>query len=334
MHFSIYIYIIKSEHYGFSYYLSNKGDKCMGEVIYIQIKQEDGYKTKVTHYICPDKPKASILILHGMAEHQNRYQHFAKYLISAGYDVFCYDHRGHGKDKLIKELGYFASDNGHELVIQDAITVSKYIEENNRCNKFILLGHSMGSIIARNVIQSYDHYNGVILSGTTYPTNFMLHFGLTLANLTKRLKGPKKLSPFLNNLFFGNKFYTSLSKRTVYDWLTRSNPIVGAYINDPYCGFVCTTSFYYDLLTLTYNASNVKLITNTKKDLPFYIISGDHDPVSSYGKEIKKYLNVLNELGFNNISSKLYPNCRHEILNELNREEVYSDITNWISKRL
>ena len=306
----------------------------MGEVVYIQIKQQDEYKTKVTHFICPEKPKASILILHGMAEHQNRYQHFAKYLTSSGYDVFCYDHRGHGKDKLIKELGYFASDNGYELVTQDAIAVSKYIEENNRSDKFFLLGHSMGSLIARNIIQSYDNYTGVILSGTTYPADYMLHLGLTLAYLIKRVKGPKKLSPFMNNLLFGNKYYTSISKRTVFDWLTRSNPIVGAYIHDPYCGFICTTSFYHDLLTLTYNASNIKLITKTKKNLPMFIISGENDPVSSYGKEIKKYLKVLNELEFHNVSSKLYPNCRHEILNELNREEVYTDITNWISKRI
>jgi len=306
----------------------------MGEVVYIQIKQEDGYITRLTRYVCPQKPKASILILHGMSEHQLRYQHFAEYLNQSGYEVYSYDHRGHGKERRLFELGFFAPDNGYQLVVHDAITISKYIEENNYCNKLFLLGHSMGSLIARNVIQSYDHYSGVILSGTMYPSKLTVHSALIIASVIKKFKGPKKLSPFLNNLLFSNKYYTSHSSRTVFDWLTRSNSIVGAYINDPYCGFICSTSFYHDLLTLVLNASRQNLISNTNKNLPLYIISGEKDPVSSYSKEIKKYLHVLKELGYTDVNSKIYPNCRHEVLNELNRDEVYSDISSWITKNI
>ncbi len=306
----------------------------MGEVIHIQVKQGDGTNTKLTQYLCPEKPRASVLILHGMAEHKKRYKHFATYLTSVGYDVFIYDQRGHGKDLRLFELGYIASLNGYELLVQDAIVISKYIDQHNRCDKFYLLGHSMGSLVARNVIQLYDRYNGVILSGTMFPPNLMVYPAYILASLLRLLKGPKKLTPFMNNLMFGNKYYSAHSRRTVFDWLTRSNPIVGAYIHDPYCGFVCTTSFYKDLLTLVRNSTNSNLILKTDKNLPLYIISGEKDAVSSYGKEIKKYLNVLKELGFNHVDSKLYPNCRHEILNELNRDEVYSDINAWITKSI
>lgn len=306
----------------------------MGEVNYIQIRQKDGYITKLTHYICPGKPKASILILHGMAEHQKRYTVFTEYLVKHDYDVYCYDHRGHGCDKKMSDLGLFAADHGYLLPIQDAITVSNYISKNNRCNKLFLLGHSMGSILARNIIQTYDHYNGVILSGTNFPSKPLIYFGLLLSSLISLLKGPKHVSPYLNQLCFGGKKYTSLSTRTAYDWLSRSNTIVGAYINDPYCGFTCTASFYHDLLKLNQFATTKKLIQKTKKDLPVYIISGEKDPVGGYGKEVNRLYIILKKLGFINISSKIYPECRHEILNELNKEEVFDDIHTWISKRV
>lgn len=306
----------------------------MNEITYIPMKQKDGYLTKLTYFVSPNKPKASILILHGMAEHQIRYQAFAEYLVKNDYDVYCYDHRGHGTDKKLSDLGFFAPENGSQLVVEDAINVSTYIQQNNRSNKFFLIGHSMGSIIARNVIQTYDKYNGVVLSGTLYPPKLLTASGLLVASLIRKFKGPKHVSPFMNNLMFGSKKYTSLSTRTAFDWLTRSNPIVGAYIHDPYCGFTCTVSFYQDLVMLTQNIIRKKQIRLTRKDLPLFIVSGEKDPVGGYGKEVNKFLSVLNKCEFKNVASKLYPEYRHEILNELNNEEVYNDIQQWISKRI
>ncbi len=306
----------------------------MSDLNYISIKQKDGYIIKLTSYVCLKRPKASILILHGMAEHQKRYQTFAEYLVSNGFDVFLYDHRGHGTDKKLSELGFFNSDKGYQLVIDDVITVSEYIETNNRASKFFLFGHSMGSIIARNVIQFYEKYNGVIICGTPYPSLLMTNSGLFLASLIKYFKGPKHISPFLSNLMFGGKKYTSLSTRTAFDWLTRSNPIVGAYMHDPYCGFTCTASFYHDLLKLIQHSTKKNMIRLTKTEIPLFIISGAKDPVGGYGKDVQKYLLTLKKLGFSNVTSKLYPECRHELLNELNNEEIFSDIQQWITKRV
>lgn len=300
----------------------------------ISIRQKDGYITKLTYINCPNKPKASILILHGMAEHHKRYLAFAQYLSEQGFDVYLYDHRGHGTDKKISDLGFFANNKGYQIVVEDVITVSNYIEKNNRSNKLFLFGHSMGSLIARNVIQSYDKYNGVILCGTAYPPKLLIRLGLLIAFLIKKIKGSKYISPFLNNLLFGNKKYTQLSDRTAFDWISRSHPVVGAYINDPYCGFICTASFYYDLMKLTANAANNKLIRLTRPDLPLFIISGEKDPVGGYGKDIKRLLSVYKKLGFTNVAYKFYPECRHELINELNKEEVYADIIHWITKRL
>lgn len=300
----------------------------------ITIRQKDGYITKLTYLSCNNKPKASVLILHGMAEHHNRYLSFAQFLVDSGFDVYLYDHRGHGTDKKLSDLGFFAYNKGYQLVIDDAVEVSKYIERHNRSNKFILFAHSMGSLIARNVIQSYDKYDGVILSGTAYPSNFLILSGLFITSVIKNTKGPKYISPFINNLLFGSKKYTVLSDRTVYDWLSRSHQVVGAYIHDPYCGFTCTASFYYDLMKLTANAANKKLMRQTKHDLPMFIISGEKDPVGGYAKDIKRLLSVYKKLGFTNITYKIYPECRHELINELNKEEVYNDIRYWILKKI
>lgn len=308
------------------------GDNAMGSDNFITIKHKDGYATKLTYLSCLKKPKASILTLHGMAEHQKRYEHFAKYLVDQGYDVYLYDHRGHGTDKKLSELGFFAYHKGYQLVVNDAVDVSQYIEKNNRSNKFFLFGHSMGSLIARNVIQSYDNYNGVILCGTAYPPKIMLYPGLFITSLVKKIRGPKYVSPFLKELLFGSSKYTHFSERTAFDWLTRSHPVVGAYIHDPYCGYVCTASFYHDLLKITSIAANKKLIKNTKADLPMFIISGERDPVGGFGKDIKRLLSLYKKLGFTNVAYKLYPDCRHELLNELNNDEVYSDINHWLQK--
>lgn len=303
----------------------------MGEVNYTKLKQKDGSVILLTQYICPSEPKASILILHGMAEHQKRYRAFAEYLTSRGYDVYSYDLRGHGTDRKLNELGFFSSKDGYQLVIQDAISVSEHIAKVNRSSKFFLFAHSMGSIIARNMIQSHDQYSGVILSGSNYPAKFMVHFGLLLSSCIKKLKGPKHISPYLKNLMFGSKKYTSLSSRTVFDWLTRDNPTVGAYMHDPYCGFTCTAAFYHDVLKMVQSEINKKLIMQTNRELPIYVISGSKDPVGGYGREVNKFVNILKKLGFKNLTFKLYPDCRHEILNEINKEEVYRDIDAWIS---
>jgi len=303
----------------------------MSDINYISIRQSDGYVTRLTHYICSGKPKASILILHGSAEHQKRYYNFAEYLVGHSYDVYCYDHRGHGTDKKLSELGYFGPD-GYKTVVQDAINICNYIQSNNRSSKFYLFGHSMGSLIARNVLHSYDKFNGVILCGTANPPRLILKFGILLAFLIRKLKGEKHYSPFLRKLILEGKKYIALSTRTAFDWLSRSNTVVGLYIHDPYCGFTCTASYYYDLLKLTSLAANKKMMKATKRSIPLFFISGAQDPVGGYGKDISRLIEKLKKLGFSNVSSKIYPECRHELLNEINNNEVYADILQWLEK--
>lgn len=301
----------------------------------IIIKQSDGYETVLYPYLChSEHPHASILILHGMAEHCERYRAFAEYLNGFGYDVYLYNHRGHGTDKMVGELGYFASTNGYEKVVNDAITITKYIKECNRSNHTVLFGHSMGSLILRNLLQQFDTVDCAIICGTTFPSQFLTRMGLFLSSIQKKIKGPKHISRFLNKLLFGSKDYKKLCNRTAFDWLSRSNPSVGAYISDPYCGYICTTSFYNDLLHLALNATKLNHIKQIRRNLPLLIISGDHDPVGGYGKQITHYFLLLQKLGFSNVDCTLYSDCRHELLNELNRNEISKDIVDWLEKQL
>ncbi|MFU0826107.1 MAG: Hydrolase-4 domain-containing protein [Lachnoclostridium sp.] len=298
-----------------------------------QIIQKDGYKTALYHYYSETEPKFSIIVLHGMAEHHKRYYPFAKFLNANGIDVYLYDHRGHGTDKSMKELGFFSNSKGYVKVVDDAIEVIKYVHKNNRCNKLILMGHSMGSLIARNVICQYDDLDGTILCGTTHPSKAKIQLGLFLAGANRFFYGPAHHSNFLNNLLFGSKAYTRLISRTSFDWLSRNNLSVDAYINDPYCGFVCTSSFYHDLCKLTINASTPSLMKKTRKYLPVFIISGEQDPVGGYGNEINHLLALYHKWGYNKVEGKLYPECRHELLQELNADEVMTDILSWIQEK-
>lgn len=298
------------------------------------IVQKDGYKTILYHFHTIEEPKAILILLHGMAEHHERYYAFTKYLNAHGIDVYLYDHRGHGTDKSLKELGFFDESKGYKKVVDDAIEVLHFVNNNKRCNKIFLMGHSMGSLIARNVIQQFDKIDGVILSGSTYPSKIKTKSGLLLSSLITLIHGPKHRSPFFNDVMFGGKAYTKIITRTSFDWLSRKHSAVGAYIHDPYCGFICSIGFYHDLLKLASLASSSSLMKRTRNDLPILIISGDHDPVGGCGKELKHLSAIYKKWGYHRVTSKLYVDCRHELLQELNSDEVMKDILTWITKQI
>ncbi len=300
----------------------------------IKIKQSDGYITNVVPYFTNAAAKASILVLHGMAEHHERYIEFAEFLNKCGYDVYLYDHRGHGTDKKLEELGYFADKNGYELICNDALEVLSHIKKNGRTDNVFIFAHSMGSLLARNLIQYDDEIAGVILSGTNNTSRLITKAGLLISAPIQLFTGANHPSPFMNKLMFGSKYYTSLSERTMFDWLTRNNYVVGQYMGDPYCGFLCTVSMYRDIMHLVDNGSNPALVARTRKDLPILVASGEKDPVGSYGKDIIAYVNMLQRLGFEKVDCTLYSECRHELLNELNNKEIMSDFAEWFDQTL
>lgn len=297
----------------------------------IQLVQSDEYRTIIYPFFTEaESPRGSILILHGIAEHHCRYEHFTSFLNENGYDVFLYDHRGHGTDKKYEEIGVLPT-NGYEKLVSDALAVLDFIRRNSRSSNLILFGHSMGSLIARVMIQFDDRINKVVLSGTSHQSKLLLRSGLILASYIKKKNGAETQSHFLNNCILGGNSYKKVNKFTAYDWLSRNTTVVDAYIHDPFCGFIGSAGLYYALLRLALNSATISKIKRTRRDLPIFIISGTADPVGNFGHDVSRYFSLLQKLGFSKLDCSLYHDCRHELLNETNNEEIYKDILEWIS---
>lgn len=305
------------------------------EPIQINIRQKDGYNTALYFFESSAETSfGSVLVMHGMAEHYGRYLDFIHALTLQGFDVYTYNHRGHGTDKKLSELGFIAKKNGASLVVNDALTVCNYIKENGRSNKFGIFGHSMGSLILRCLIQKQDNFDCAIAASTTMPPAIITAAGITLASMLSFIQGPTKRSKFLQKMMFGSKEYSSLCTRTTYDWLTRNNTVIGRYMDDPYCGFTCTTSFYKDLVVLCKRAAAKNNIAKTRKDFHLLFLTGEKDPVGGYGSQLIALQKKYNTLGFTNTSLTIYAEDRHELLNELNSDEVYQDIFNFLHTHL
>ena len=279
-------------------------------------------------------PKGIVQIAHGMAEHIERYDLFAKSLIHEGYIVYGNDHRGHGRTGENSNLiGFFAEENGFERVVEDMLQLTKLIKEDYPNLPIFLFGHSMGSFLSRRYIQTHGgQLGGVILSGTGGDPGLIGKVGLGIAKLEMKRKGKKTKSPFMNKLTFGsyNKAFTP--SRTEFDWLSRDKNEVNKYINDPLCGGVFTAGFFYDLVSGVAKVNKQSANQNIPKVLPMYLLAGDKDPVGNYSKGVIQAANMYKKLGIKDVTIKLYEDSRHEILNELNKEEVFQDIIKWLDK--
>ena len=155
--------------------------------------------------------------------------------------------------------------------------------------------------------------------------------GYLIASAICILKGPASRSPLMDRLLFSGREYKRLCARSSMDWLSRNEAVVSEYNSDPFCGFLCTASFYRDLIRLTLTAESRRLIAKVRRDLPIFLISGSCDPVGGCGRQVRALYHVFKRLGFTNITLKLYPECRHELLNEQNREDIMKDIASWLA---
>lgn len=290
---------------------------------------EDGTEIFYQKWLPNSKPLAVIQIAHGMAEHSSRYANFAQFLTDKGLAVYANDHRGHGK--TIPEggiPGYFADKDGWEKVLNDMHFLTDIVKSEIPDTPVFLLGHSMGSFLSRKYVGLWSNdIDGLIISGTGSNPQWLLNAGLNLASMMPK----KKPSKMLDSMVFGkyNKPYPSQ-----FQWLTNDQKIVDNYVNDPLCGFVCTGGFFVDMLKGLKMLNDPRLNDDVDKNIPIFIIYGSKDPVGDYGKGVKQYIKQLEHEDFKNVSEKIYYGSRHEILNELNRNEVYDDILEWVSKQL
>ncbi|WP_010647485.1 alpha/beta hydrolase [Oceanobacillus massiliensis] len=283
-------------------------------------------------YSITKKPKAIIQLAHGMAEHIGRYDTFANYLTEQGFLVFGNDHRGHGRTGERQGIqGYFADENGFHKTAEDLYEVTKHIRQDDSETPIYIIGHSMGSFLVRNYIQAHsDIISGAVLSGTGFYPKAVSLAGKGIASMLP----PKQASKLMNHLAFSSNNHKIKERKNGFEWLTRDESILETYMNDPFTGFIPTGRFFYDLLTGILTMQSKKQNKYIRKDLPLLLISGDADPIGNYAKGVWKTANLYKKSGLQNVSVMLYTDGRHELLNEINREEVFESIIKWINHQL
>lgn len=278
---------------------------------------------------------AVFVIHHGMAEHQERYRGFIEYLVSNGYAVYIHDMANHGKSNAdFDETGYFGDKDGYKALVEDLKTGFEKAKADYPDNKIIVMGHSMGSFIVRCFTAWYADagFSGAIYMGTG-GANPIAGVGDKISALVAKIKGTKHKSKTLDKMTFG-AYGSKFEKRTGFDWLTRDTEIVDKYIADEYCGFLFSAQGMNDLVKLNIAANSEEWYNAVPKDLPVLLISGAMDPVGEYSKGIREVYQKLLATDHKNVTIKLYDNARHEVLNEINKDEVMADITAWVDKNV
>lgn len=280
--------------------------------------------------------KAIVHILHGMAEHALRYDEFAEKLVEAGFLVYSHDHRGHGlTSKSLEDLGYQGEEDGFQWMIDDAKTLIEESRKRHKGYKIILFGHSMGSFVSQRLVQEYNELIDVlVLCGTNGIPDRLVPLGEAIAEMEILLKGRKHKSKLMDKLIFGdfNKYFKP--NRTEYDWICSDDKEVDKYIEDERCGFICSASFYHDLLKGIQSIHKPENMKRIRKDMPIYIFGGDKDPVGHFGKGIINLKEQLETYGVEKVDYKIYKDGRHEMLNEKNKEEVIEDTISWMLKNI
>jgi len=281
-------------------------------------------------------PKAIIQISHGMMEHADRYAPFAEFLTRRGFIVYANDHPGHGKSiKNDKELGHFNGKYGWEAAVDTLFDLSGFIKQAHPDVPLILAGHSMGSILARHYAIKYGKsINGLILSGTYFTPSFLTAFAKTLSSVSITIH----TSFFRDKLLF-KLVVSDLNKkfrpgRTGFEWLNSDPKEVDKYMNNPLCGYQPTAGFYKGMFYGIGTVNNPTEIKKMPSDLPVYMFAGKNDPVGNFGKGVEKVYQLFKTSGMNNLSIKLYKDGRHEMLKEINKDEVMEDVVEWINLQL
>ncbi len=273
----------------------------------------------------PEDPHAALQITHGMAEHIDRYDGFASFLAENGVLVFGNDIVSHNKS-IAKDMpkGYFGEQNGWDAVVQDMRTMRDLLKKDHPAIPFILFGHSMGSFLARTYAgRDGKDFEAYIFSGTA-GSNPALGIGKWIAKNEIKKTGGKLPSITLFNMSFGSYNKAFRPNRTVNDWLSRDEAKVDAYVADDNCGFPFTAHAMYDVFTGLAEISNEKWAGRVPKR-PILMISGCEDPVGGRGKGVKQVYKWLKKTG-HQPELKLYEGGRHEMLNEINRDDVYRDV--------
>ncbi len=287
-------------------------------------------------YIPKDKkPLGVVQIAHGMCEYLTRYEDFIGFLCDNGYIVCGNDHLGHGASvNSADELGFFAEKNGWRYLVKDVFKLTRIMQDEYPEFPYFMIGHSMGSLILRTLIAKYgDIYDGVILMGTV-TLDFGMDLCLAVAETAARVKGKRSRLKFLDKMMFGLSNAKIDEPETNYDWICSDRNVVAAYAEDPECNFIFTAQGMYDLVMMVKYVSKRGWAEKVPSNLPIYIMGGAEDPIGQYGHAHKEMFERLMKAGAEDIELNIYENMRHEIINEVNKSEVYDDIKDWLDRHI
>lgn len=284
-------------------------------------------------YLPEGEPKGYLHVVHGMTEHIERYHIFMSDMAKNGYICFGYDHLGHGKTAdSDEELGFISKKDGDEILAADVGAFSDAVfEKYGKGLPYFLMGHSMGSFVVRRACESSVDPDGLIIMGTGGKNPAALP-ALILIRLIRAFFGDRHFSPLLDKLAFGsyNNRFGGGSESDPKPWLTRDDEIRRIYYADKFCTFNFTVTAMGDLIRLIKKVNDRSWYANLRKDLPVLLVSGAEDPVGNYGKGVREVEDGLVRAGCN-AKCIIYDGARHEILNDLTREQVTADITDFIS---
>lgn len=283
-----------------------------------------------------EPPRAAVQLVHGVAEHIARYDAFARYLTEHGFAAAGTDHLGHGLTvKSEDERGWFAESDGWDKIVRDEKTLRDTLRQRFPGVPMVLLGHSMGSFMARTYIGEYpEDFDLCILSGTGHTPGAVCGAGRMIARREIRRHGSKYRSATLQNMAFGSYLKGIDNPIGANDWICRDEAVIRAYDADPLCGFTATAELMYEMMRGLETIGNNSHIMKMKRDLPILFISGEADPVGGWGKGVRTVFDRFKGIGMQDVTIKMYPDMRHEVLNEIGKEQVWQDVTDWMEKRL
>lgn len=293
----------------------------------------DGANIQVRGWVV-EQPKAIVQVLHGMAEHSARYARLARALADAGYSTYAHDHRGHGQS--VPEggsPGHMADSDGWNRIVEDAHGVNREIAKRHPNVPIIILGHSMGSFVLQQLL--FEHPNDMIaaaLSGSNGKPPPIAMLGKLVARIERARVGKRSPSPVMQKLTFEDYNKAFAPNRTEFDWLSRDPEEVDKYVADPLCGFAVSTQVWIDMLAALDRISNPRNVAKVPKGMPLYLFAGARDPVGDYGKGVKRLQEAYKRAAIFDVRLKLYPDARHEVLNETNRQEVTDDFIAWLDE--
>ena len=296
------------------------------------LKGMDNHEISMKLWTGVENPKGVVQIFHGMAEYIKRYDDFATFLNKNGYVVIGHDHRGHGDSVTGDEIHGYLGDAGFSKVLEEGYMVTQYIKANYSGLPIYLFAHSFGSFIGQAYITKYGHeLSGLILSGSAKKSGPLIDVAIKLAQLQTLFIKDRKKAKLLDKLSFLGYNKKIQNPQTPFDWLSRDENQVKKYIHDPLCGFLCTINFFKELSEGLKSLYDPKKLKNIPRDLPIFILSGTDDPVGDYSKSVISLRDQYKDLNISHVDMKLYQGGRHEMLNEINRSEVYKDILDFIN---